>query len=327
MTAERNLLFGVVAWQLGFIDQARFIDACAAWSAGTETTIAASLLERGWVTRDQHGRIELGVNAKVEQQQGDEVLALRTAADRQVCEALDVLDLTQSIQSFDLPSRQEGFDPTTDVTPTERLHYKLTHVHGRGGVGRVWLAFDNRLNRKVALKEIHPETEVGDEAIARFLREAQITGQLEHPNIVPVYELIHPEGESPFYTMRFLRGQSLRSAIREFHRARQRLPLKRSSELTRLLNDFIAVCNQYETAQQLAEDVQRWLSDEPVSVYEEAWSERTTCWARKHRTRVQDERRAMVWPHCAGWRCRRLRLSRGIRAPHRQRLQYGGRSR
>src|SRR5207248_1712923 len=71
----------------------------------------------------------------------------------------------------------------------EGSRYTMTRLHAEGGLGRVWLARDGDLNREVALKEIKPEGAEHPEAWRRFLKEAQITGQLEHPSIVPVYEL------------------------------------------------------------------------------------------------------------------------------------------
>ena len=77
----------------------------------------------------------------------------------------------------------------------------------------------------------------------RFLKEAQITGQLEHPNIVPVYELARrKEDDQPFYTMRFLRGQTLRDAIAEFHRRRAGKPADRLELQRQLLEPFVKVC-------------------------------------------------------------------------------------
>ncbi len=90
-----------------------------------------------------------------------------------------------------------------------RSRYSLTRVQSKGGLGQVWLAVDGHLNREVALKEILPAGQKNPEVFARLLKEAQITGQLERPNIVPVYELSRDDEGKPFYTMRFLRGQAL----------------------------------------------------------------------------------------------------------------------
>jgi hypothetical protein len=132
----------------------------------------------------------------------------------------------------------------TLVPPTEqkRSRYTLTQMHAHGGLGRVWRARDTDLNREVALKEILPGKANEPELRRRFLKEAQVTGQLEHPSIVPVYELARrPEDDQPFYTMRFVRGQTLRQAIADYHQKRaegRADPLERP----RLLQAFVNIC-------------------------------------------------------------------------------------
>jgi tetratricopeptide (TPR) repeat protein len=77
---------------------------------------------------------------------------------------------------------------------------------------------------------------------ARFLEEARITGQLEHPSIVPVYELARrAEDQHPFYTMRFVRGRTLTEAVRDYHN-RRRDGRAEPLELPTLLNAFVGLC-------------------------------------------------------------------------------------
>ena len=137
-----------------------------------------------------------------------------------------------------LPGDESASD---DSARAER--YVLDRVHSDGGLGRIWLARDGRLNREVALKELLPHQVRNPEARTGFLKEAQITGQLEHPNIVPIYELgRHADSGRPFYTMRFLRGNTLRVAIAEYHRQR-RDGESVAREFRRLLNAFVSVCH------------------------------------------------------------------------------------
>jgi eukaryotic-like serine/threonine-protein kinase len=123
------------------------------------------------------------------------------------------------------------------------LKYARTSLHAQGGVGQIWVARDATLGREVALKELRPE-QIGNSIVrSRFLDEARITGQLEHPGIVPIYELArHPDDGRPFYTMRFVRGRTLSRAIRDYHERRasgEAGPL----EFRSLLDSLIAVCN------------------------------------------------------------------------------------
>jgi serine/threonine protein kinase len=131
----------------------------------------------------------------------------------------------------------------TSLGETGETRYSRTHLHAKGGIGQVWLARDGDLGRDVALKELRPEQSRNSVAWSRFVEEARITGQLEHPGIVPIYELsTSADGQKPFYTMRFVRGNTLHEAIQDYHRKRaegQAGPLDRAS----LLSAFIAVCN------------------------------------------------------------------------------------
>jgi PAS domain S-box-containing protein len=127
--------------------------------------------------------------------------------------------------------------------PSIGTRYSCTRLHGTGGMGRVWLARDVSLGREVALKELRPEVASNDRAVTRFVREARLTGQLEHPGIVPVYDLIsRADSYEPCYTMRFVRGRTLTSAIAAYH-SRRRAGNAEPLELVALLTAFAAVCN------------------------------------------------------------------------------------
>src|SRR5262249_10149959 len=124
-----------------------------------------------------------------------------------------------------------------------RQRYVLTRLHAQGGIGRVWLAHDAGLGRDVALKELLPERTGNAVVAARFLPEGQITGQLEHPGIVPIYDLSwHATDNQPFYTMRYVKGQTLREASLAYHEKR-RAGQAGALDLRRLLNAFVGVCN------------------------------------------------------------------------------------
>ena len=124
-----------------------------------------------------------------------------------------------------------------------RDRYSRTHLHAKGGIGQVWLAVDGELGREVALKELRPDQEGGPLAWSRFVNEARITGQLDHPGIIPVYELsVRSEGSGPFYTMRFVRGKTLDRAIREYH-AKRRSGRADPLDLAALLTAFVSLCN------------------------------------------------------------------------------------
>ncbi|MBI4570068.1 MAG: protein kinase, partial [Planctomycetes bacterium] len=92
-----------------------------------------------------------------------------------------------------------------------------------GGTGRVVIAFDNDIHREVAMKICREFGDDADERTARFLQEAQITGQLEHPNIVPVHEVGYRRNGEPYFTMKLIRGRPL-SEVLDAVRRTGRLP-------------------------------------------------------------------------------------------------------
>ncbi len=95
--------------------------------------------------------------------------------------------------------------------------YRPTQLHARGGLGAVYRARDEELKRIVALKEILAQHSSNPRYQEKFIFEAEVTGSLEHPGIVPVYGLGRYEDNQPYYAMRFIRGRSFRSVIEEFH--------------------------------------------------------------------------------------------------------------
>ncbi len=134
--------------------------------------------------------------------------------------------------------------------------YEVKKEHARGGMGRVMLAKDRAVGREVALKELLPGMATGSipasvpagvtdsgGIVERFLREARITGQLEHPNIVPVYEIGQNGDGSFYYTMRFIRGRTLADRLREIRKDAALTKVQKLALRIKLLDQFIDVCN------------------------------------------------------------------------------------
>jgi hypothetical protein len=108
-----------------------------------------------------------------------------------------------------------ALEPTTGYQPPQAgARYQVLRPHAKGGVGEVFVALDEELHREVALKEIDAKHAHDAHSRGRFVREAEITGGLEHPGIVPVYGLgLYGDGR-PFYAMRFIQGETLKEATR-----------------------------------------------------------------------------------------------------------------
>ena len=130
-------------------------------------------------------------------------------------------------------------DPPVRVKPLE-LDQKLETVSelGGGGMGSIRLSLDPHLGRHVAVKALRAELEMDEEEVNRFIAEAQVTGQLEHPNVVPVYALARDEEEQLFFTMKLVRGQTLGQLLDEMGEARLEV-----HNLERLIEIVIKVCD------------------------------------------------------------------------------------
>ncbi|HTL34902.1 MAG TPA: serine/threonine-protein kinase, partial [Kofleriaceae bacterium] len=97
--------------------------------------------------------------------------------------------------------------------PALQARYRQQGLLGKGGMGEVRLIEDGVIGREVAVKTIAP-TMSGDSGIrARFLREVRIQGQLEHPSIVPVYDLGIDEAGNDYFTMRRIAGRTLAKVL------------------------------------------------------------------------------------------------------------------
>jgi serine/threonine protein kinase len=134
----------------------------------------------------------------------------------------------------------------TVVEPSKRLDRSPGEI-ARGGMASVEAAIDRTLGRRVALKLLHPEYQHSELAVRGFIREAQITGQLDHPNIVPIHELAVDSSGRLFFTMKLVEGRTLYDLIDSLRASHDRIDargLKISTtveheELLRLLDVFV----------------------------------------------------------------------------------------
>ncbi|GIW86485.1 MAG: hypothetical protein KatS3mg108_0809 [Isosphaeraceae bacterium] len=269
-SADRQLLLAVLALRDDLIDTRLFSDLCARAALDPTRSLAELLVEHGVAPEDRDALLRK-LERKLARHRGDPRLTLGAEATAEVRTVLrsvapDALRETEAI----LPPVTRHSIAETVVAPAEssaaetvvvdsgRLvreeliprsdsehpnRYTLTRVHAQGGLGKVWIARDTDLNREVALKEIRPDRADNPEAWRRFLKEAQVTGQLEHPGIVPVYELARrDQDDQPFYTMRLVRGRNLREVIAELHKQHADRGISRLELQRNLLEPFLKLC-------------------------------------------------------------------------------------
>ncbi len=138
------------------------------------------------------------------------------------------------------------------TTTSSGLRFRVIRKHAKGGLGEVFIAEDQEIHREVALKQIQSRYADDTGSRTRFVLEAEVTGKLEHPGIVPVYGLGKYADGRPFYAMRFIHGDSLKDAIDSFHDTDMgpQTPGERALELRKLLGRFVDVCDAIEYAHQ-----------------------------------------------------------------------------
>lgn len=107
--------------------------------------------------------------------------------------------------------------PSPTATGTQVGRFALKGLHARGGLGEVFTARDTELNREVAVKRIQSRYADDPASRRRFLTEAEITARLDHPGVVPVFGLVADGFGRPCYAMRFIRGETLKDEIEQYH--------------------------------------------------------------------------------------------------------------
>lgn len=260
LKADHNLLFGLLALQNGIITRDALVAAFSVWQLNKGRMLDEILIEQNALSRERRAQLQqmLVWHVEIHGQDVAKSLGVISSASS-ACQALAGLgdaDLQASLQHVAQnrpdaadPHATEAYSKQSSVTGSQRFH--ALRPHARGGLGEVSVALDSELNREVALKEIQPRYADDQRSRERFVLEAEITGGLEHPGIVPVYGLgVYSDGR-PFYAMRFIKGDSLKDALQEFHKpavTKKTADGDRQLQLRKLLSRFIDVCNAIEYA-------------------------------------------------------------------------------
>jgi serine/threonine protein kinase/tetratricopeptide (TPR) repeat protein len=251
--ADRNLLFGVLTHQMDFISRDALLSALRAWARDKDRPLGQVLVDQGQLLPEVRQLLEAMVDKHIQVHQGDAQRSLAAVASvtslLQELQQIADVDVQATVDHWTVGTDQPGqraADLPSAGTASTGVRYRVLRPHARGGLGEVFVAEDTELHREVALKEIRPE-HAGDRiSRERFVLEAEITGGLEHPGVVPVYGLGQHGDGRPFYAMRFIRGDSLREAIARFHTADDSRPRdlgERNIAFRELLGRFVDVCN------------------------------------------------------------------------------------
>jgi WD40 repeat protein/serine/threonine protein kinase len=249
--ADRNLLFGILALQLDFITRDALIQAMHAWVLKKTKPLGQILIDQGALVGDRYTLLEALVQEHLKQHSDDPEKSLAALSSLG-----SVRDQLQSLKDPDVEATlshltREAAEQSTIDLPSPGLstsaggRFRILRPHARGGLGEVFVARDEELHRDVALKQIQERHADNPQSRSRFIMEAEITGGLEHPGIVPVYGLGTYADGRPFYAMRFIKGDSLKDAIERYHSVDgKRLDSgERALEFRKLLGRFLDVCN------------------------------------------------------------------------------------
>lgn len=258
---DRNLFFGILGLQVGFISQSQLIESMQQWILEKESCIEEIFVRKGFMTQQYADFLEQLVDKHVQLHEGameKSFASLSSIHDvRKKLEALDDSDLDATLTKAAGP-KSSGFDETKieatgrgaisppKIKPGER--FRILRPHARGGLGEVSVAEDSELNREVAFKQIRDPYSEDTVSRTRFLVEAEVTGRLEHPGIVPVYSLGQDKEGRPFYVMRFIKGNSLKDALRDFHSRPAASDIETRLQLHGLVSRLVDVCMAVEYA-------------------------------------------------------------------------------
>jgi eukaryotic-like serine/threonine-protein kinase len=227
--ADRHVLFGLLAFQTGLIRQSQLVAAFQDWTGDEATPLADHLVAQGYLTAAQRPVVEALAALHLDAHGGDAATSLAaipvSPSTLQSLAGLGDPEIEQTLTHLASGfhgdcERTASYAVGTATSDGQRFH--VLRPHARGGLGAVFVALDSELHREVALKQILDQHADDPVSRARFLLEAEITGGLEHPGIVPVYGLGTYADGRPFYAMRFILGDSLKEAAHRFHAGRPR---------------------------------------------------------------------------------------------------------
>ena len=240
--ADRPLLFGLIALEHQFVSPAELIAAFRFWRERPGDSLSQILAARGTLSAERIRALEqLVADSSLIRPSTSEPDASSSPTSAWLPESTAPEGGTHSDSHsirMDSAARAAARIPLSDGSSGR---FQRLSFHAGGGLGHVFLAEDLELHRNVALKEIREDAADDPASRERFLSEAKITGNLEHPGIVPVYGLgVHPDGR-PYYAMRFIQGENLSAAIKAFHASRA--ADFSSLEFRQLLSRLVNVCN------------------------------------------------------------------------------------
>ncbi|MEZ6072120.1 MAG: serine/threonine-protein kinase [Pirellulales bacterium] len=238
---ERDVAFAVVALEAGAIGERQLAKAVKNWTIHGADSLANHLARERLLSEQQCDTLRSEADHRFKRAvaiMAAQGVNTHQSASTSLLAELDAGGRVTNLLGLGCAQTIDEAHRTRSVT----TRYQLLRPIGQGGMGTVWLARDDELGRLVAIKEMRSGSADAEGALRRFRREAQVTGRLEHPSIVPVHHLGGDDNaSSAFYVMRFLGKRTLEDAIVEYHERRESGD-DNPMHLHRLLTAFVTVC-------------------------------------------------------------------------------------
>ena len=234
-----DIAVAAVALRSAVVSERKLSEAMHSWTLHGSVSLLEHLVKTGLIDDGTRQKLTTEANALLAKSMG--TAQNGAAGESLIAGTLEAIDPSGRISRLLGIQAAAGTGISESSNLRRAMHgYRLIRKIGQGGLGRVWLAFDESLKRYVAIKEISGNDTAA--AVERFNREAVITGRLEHPGIVPIYQLGTEDstGKS-FYVMKFLGKKTLHDAILEYHERRAE-GSDDPMQIRRLLNDFVSAC-------------------------------------------------------------------------------------
>lgn len=254
---HRDLLLCSLALEKNLVSGQELEEALGQWREDPGQDLAEALIRGGFISARGHERLQGLIGQSLSGLRGEmSPVSLFESLPPGVRAVLKGARPEIDEDSVDYETIDSSGGPPTTCFTSPPPNTSVSRFHdlrpfAEGGLGEVYLAEDAEVQRTVAVKQIKKRWADDEESRNRFLQEAQITGRLEHPGVVPVYAMGTDETGRPYYAMRFIQGHSLQQAIERFHapaKVERQNRHERLVELRKLLDRFVDVCNTVDYA-------------------------------------------------------------------------------
>ncbi len=231
--STRGKLFAAFARRLEYVTDGQLSLACQAQCRDPSRGLVDILLAQGAIDARNRGLIEEAVERHLAPYAGNAEACFAAIHDKGWVPAVLFADGSDAPMATGAPTGPEPASPAWEAGDADALtetvtlggytsggsRYELLERKFTGGMGEVWLARDRELNREVLLKQVLPQLAENVRNRGRFLLEARTGAILEHPGIVPVYDIGQHPGGQLFQVMRYFRPGSLHKKIAAYHLA------------------------------------------------------------------------------------------------------------